>query len=617
MRGVSVAVMMLVLGVFVCRPAGAQSMKFQKLTIEQAENGFVVKGTVQGSGLNDVGIVESDRVAIYADIKESANAQYQLLPESIYLRDPVGAVTPYTKGSGPGNTMTKTECYGIDIKAMNIASFWLRKEPVWRAYGGLGEWTKNAPATVTTEFTGTIPLEHAGKTLRIRASLTHRWGGPYANWPAFSFHHDIGYQGVLKATDVNVDQAHEIKITWGPQGSANPAFPGQQIECIVAAQDSLGHDLKYKWTALGGTVGFNDPALKRPTWTVQPNNTNDVVYWTIAVEVSCDHGASAKGHYVQKVSPSGEEDKAKALIMERFNKLPHGYFEGHKLFGVIPPGASNNLTQAFFDWGKYVPVFWPSFDAMEAQASKFEGFTCGSCQTRVLGMLDKMRLHGTPAEKEVFKYWDYGPIMALGTFHQVVVIYPKGSSWRTDGIVLDPWPNQKPEAMTLGEWMKRGSLYMTPMPSFFWSGQYPLTGGKSYPTEPPPKPTAKQRRTARLLSSAQKQHYQSLQGNAARLNYLTQVGAEMEKANPNTFKSIATGTKSPVHMLITDGAGRRSGWVDANTFVNEIPGAELTEYDEPELRELGRQRGEHAPQESVVLQTQVVRHHQEDDVIRA
>lgn len=143
-RGVSVAVIMLVLGVCVCGLAGAQSIKFERLTVEKAENGFVVKGAVQGSGLNDVGIVESDRVLIVADIKKNANAQYQLLPESMFIRDPAGSVTPYTKGSGPANTMTKPECYGIDIKSINITSFGLRKEPVWRAYGGIPDWSKCA-----------------------------------------------------------------------------------------------------------------------------------------------------------------------------------------------------------------------------------------------------------------------------------------------------------------------------------------------------------------------------------------------------------------------------------------------------------------------------------------
>jgi len=578
---ISMAMIMIVIGVSLCGSAMAQSVKIQGLTIERTEKGFLVKGKIQATDLNKGGIVENDRVEIIADIKENANSQYPLLPVSQAFRQPDGAETFYRNGSGVGNTMTRLEYYGKDIKQQRIASLMLRKEPVWRAYGGLGEWEKNAPASVTQEYSGIIPLSYAGKTIRIRAALTHTVGGPYANWMGIGYAHDIGYSGILKGTDAKVDQPHEIKITWGPQGSANPAFPGQQIECIVNAQDSLGHELKYKWTALGAALGFNDPTLKRPTWTAQPNDTQDMAYWPIAVEVYCDHGASAKGNYIQKVRLGDQRDKAKALIMEHFNKIPHGPFEGKKMFGVIPPGASNNLVRAFMGWGKYIPVFWPSFDAMETQANKFEKYTCGSYQTSILDMLDKMRLHGTPAEKEVFKYWDYGPIMSKGTWHQVVVIYPKGGDWRVDGTVLDPWPTQKPEAMPLAKWMLN-PLYIEAMPSDFWDGQYPLTGGKSYPTKAPPKPTAKQRRTSRLLSPEQKQHYGSLQDIRMKLDYLDKVGAEMEKVNPNIFRSIATGTKSPVQMLITDSAGRRSGWVDANTFVNEIPAAELTEYDEPD-----------------------------------
>jgi len=46
-------------------------------------------------------------------------------------------------------------------------------------------------------FSGTIPLEYEGKTVRIRAKLVHAWGGPYANWPAISYHHYIAYEGKL------------------------------------------------------------------------------------------------------------------------------------------------------------------------------------------------------------------------------------------------------------------------------------------------------------------------------------------------------------------------------------------------------------------------------------
>jgi hypothetical protein len=302
----------LVLGVWLSGAAGAQTIKFQRLTIEQAENGFVVTGAVQGSGLNDVGIVESDRVAIYADVKGSANAKYGLLPQSMYIRPPAGAETSYTKGSGPGGTMTKAECYGTDIKSVSIASFKLRNEPVWRAYGGLTDWSKNAPDTVNSEFSGRIPLEYAGKTLRIRATLTHEWGGPYAWWPAFSFHHDIGYEGVLQAADVKTDQPHEIKITQGPSGRPNPvefnATPDKleiPVFCTIGARDTRDHAVRYEWECTDGQ--FDDPTKKDPIWT-QPQTFASYMKTGYNVGITCkvtcteDPAVNATASYIQKVS---------------------------------------------------------------------------------------------------------------------------------------------------------------------------------------------------------------------------------------------------------------------------------------------------------------------------
>jgi len=77
-------------------------------SIERTETGFLVKGSTTASGLNPEGqIVESDTISIYADIQEGPGSVYQELPEGMYIRDPAGAETPYTPGSGPGNTMTR------------------------------------------------------------------------------------------------------------------------------------------------------------------------------------------------------------------------------------------------------------------------------------------------------------------------------------------------------------------------------------------------------------------------------------------------------------------------------------------------------------------------------
>ncbi len=173
----------------------AQNIKFENLTIMETARGFVVKGTVVGTNLNPKGqIVESDDVEIIADIKESSSSIYPVLPDGMTILAPQGAETNYWRNGKP---LTKVEFEGKGIIRYKIASFPLRKASVWSTYGGLGVWEKRAPSTVRKSFEGIIPSEYTGKTLRIRATLKHTWGGPYANWPAFSFHHDIGYEGVL------------------------------------------------------------------------------------------------------------------------------------------------------------------------------------------------------------------------------------------------------------------------------------------------------------------------------------------------------------------------------------------------------------------------------------
>ena len=191
--------------------AWAQSVSLSISSIEKIEEkGFVVKGTVTASGMNPKGqIVESDNMSINVDIKKEPGSVYQELPESMYIRKPTGCESSYTKGK---KCMTLKQERGVDILVHVIAGMSMRNEPVWRAYGGLGEWHKNAPASVTKAFEGVIPfnilhkgkqVQIEGKQLRIRATLTHRWGGPYANWPAFSYHHDIAFEGVLPSAQLD------------------------------------------------------------------------------------------------------------------------------------------------------------------------------------------------------------------------------------------------------------------------------------------------------------------------------------------------------------------------------------------------------------------------------
>jgi hypothetical protein len=193
--------------VVICVTAEAQKIEVDRYTIDRTDKGFVINGTVTATDLNPPGqVVESDGLSIVAYVKKNSSSQYPKLPESRYVVYPAGAETPFTKGSGPGETMTKAEQEGIDIAKIDVVGLALRTYPVWSSYGGLGEWEKKAPTTVTADFEGIIPLLHEGKEVWIVATLGHTWGGPYASWPAYSFAHGTVYQGVLEAVAANESQ---------------------------------------------------------------------------------------------------------------------------------------------------------------------------------------------------------------------------------------------------------------------------------------------------------------------------------------------------------------------------------------------------------------------------
>ncbi|OAQ20923.1 carboxypeptidase-like regulatory domain-containing protein [Thermosulfurimonas dismutans] len=158
------------------------SVELKGLQIEQTQKGFLVKGTVVGSGLNTP-IPEKDMVDIVAEIKKGPNAKYPKLPQ--YYN--IAAGCPQIAGK----CLTKEEKEGINITSVGIASIALRPGPVWRIYGGLGEWEKRAPARVEKPFQGYIPLQYAGKEARIHVTLTHVIGGPYAAWPGISYYHAV------------------------------------------------------------------------------------------------------------------------------------------------------------------------------------------------------------------------------------------------------------------------------------------------------------------------------------------------------------------------------------------------------------------------------------------
>ncbi len=175
------AVLLVLLGAIL--PAGGYagvSVELKGFHLERTDKGFLVKGSVVGSGLNTP-IPESDGVEVYAEIKMGPGARYPKLSQYYNIAAGCEQIA--------GKCLTKAEKEGVNIKSIRIATVALRPREVWLRYGGLGNWEKKAPDRVEKPFEGYIPLEYAGKEVRIRVTLTHVIGGPYAAWPGISYYH--------------------------------------------------------------------------------------------------------------------------------------------------------------------------------------------------------------------------------------------------------------------------------------------------------------------------------------------------------------------------------------------------------------------------------------------
>lgn len=176
-------------------PSSGQQIRIDQLTVTKTAERFEVSGRITASGLNPKGqIVEEDSFTIYVDTPNGPDPEWPVLPDGMTIRQPADAETSFVKDK---RYLTRREYGGHDVLALTAGGGPARPGCVWRTYGGLTDWAKNAPPEVTCEFKGSIPLQHAGKTVRIRAFLRHVWGGPYAAWSAYSFHHDIAYEGPL------------------------------------------------------------------------------------------------------------------------------------------------------------------------------------------------------------------------------------------------------------------------------------------------------------------------------------------------------------------------------------------------------------------------------------
>ena len=562
-----------------------QTVDLSITSVETTESGFLVKGTVTADGLNPEGqVVEWDDMSIVADIKDGPGAQYPQLPEAMIIRRPEGAETSFMPGSGAGNTMTEEEYHGVNITTHTVARFSLRNEPVWSAYGGLGDWYETAPASVTMDFEGTIPLEFEGREMRIRASLNHKWGGPHAAWPAFSFHHAIGYEGRLEGQDPPTPTATPEPDTPTPTTTPTPGpcrvslmptsvhvMPGGRVDFNGQAFLADGQPIRNALVDVdsGGLEGSGYISSSRTdaqgqfrfTY-VSPRDVGGVGSVTLSVSIEgCPITVGATVHFgptptptkmrtpTPTTTPTGTpsplpptptftptptatptpdcEDEAETMrkLLEWYHTLS---LDGRD-YGL---GSANGPYGNTRSWHKpHGTQVIGNVDGkvIEVETHDAGAILCGDYQHVLLEWLDAIRssethghlLNGGPGCPNLI---DYCPIQSYGGIHQAVVIYPTGTNWLNTGIVLDPWYRQTATTYPIADWDAFA------LPSSVYEGLYTCSTGSSY---------------------AKRAH-----------SFKPAEAREMTHAL----------LRCPVEVLLANQRGERIGRLPNGQFINQIPG---------------------------------------------
>jgi MYXO-CTERM domain-containing protein len=116
-----------------------------------------------------------------------------------------------------------------------------------------------------------------------------------------------------------------------------------------------------------------------------------------------------------------------------------------------------------------------------------------TCQGQVLDLLNRLR--ADPYKAWLFNGLEYGPVqsLALGPRlrHFATVLWPTVETWMQEGLLLDPWPTQKPKTFTILEWKLLFGMpttdttnftqnvpegYLSPYPTHIPHGPYPSEG---------------------------------------------------------------------------------------------------------------------------------------------
>ena len=160
----------------------------------------------------------------------------------------------------------------------------------WSARDGSGNVAGSFDSTTSASPEWTAPENNSGEDVDYQISVAVGWAGDTQKTTA-------GYTQAVGAV------AHQVYITEGPMGTPNPVASGRDAVYTVAAEDNLGHEIAYEWSATGGE--FDDPEAAEPTWTAPVNGTDDVEQYEITCTAYCVDEPEIKDEqsHTQDVNP--------------------------------------------------------------------------------------------------------------------------------------------------------------------------------------------------------------------------------------------------------------------------------------------------------------------------
>jgi len=225
---------------------------------------FVAPG--EGDALT-FALTVTDGVGSAVDTSTITVESQETIDEVAITSGPLGNPSPVESGGAVNCSVAAVDTLGHSLSYQWSAtggSFDDNRErnPVWYA-----------PANVT----GTI--QHYDISVIVTCSEAQWTGGLYS-------------QGVLSVPD-------EVMIVAGPVGTPNPVESGGSVSCVVTAEDSLGHELSYEWSATGG--GFSDVNARNPIWYAPVNATETSQSYNISVIATCSETCWAGGVHFQEV----------------------------------------------------------------------------------------------------------------------------------------------------------------------------------------------------------------------------------------------------------------------------------------------------------------------------